>query len=227
MNVPIGPTLEDLRGDVRMIRRQISWIWALCIAGAVLPTNATEAQLLGAMATAAVEEVGSQKVGGYVGVTGEFVSLAAVYRLGVASSFDLGFKAAFVDFQSPSGSSLAMNADAKIQILDVFLHDPVDLSIGPEVTFFKNQDVTNWYFGGFISASKEFTLSNGRPLTPYGRVGLRMHRYESAIVNSDKFDTGLIGGMEYGVSGYTTLYGEIVLEDSGTGLHVGFQYQLP
>ena len=210
-----------------MIRKQLIWTWVLCIAGAVAPTHTSEAQLLGAMATASVEEVGSQRVGGYVGVTGDFVSLAAIYRLGVASSFDFGFKAAFVDFQSPNGSSLAMNVDAKIQVLDVFLHDPVDLSIGPEVTFFKSQDVTNWYIGGFISASKEFKLSNGKPLTPYGRVGLRMHRYESGLVNSDEFDTGLIGGMEYGVSGYTSLYGEIVLEDSGTGLHVGFQYQLP
>jgi hypothetical protein len=223
----MGPALEDLRGDVRMIRKPIIWMAILGIATVVTPPDVCQAQLLGAMATASVEEVGAQKIGGYVGVTGDYVSLSAVYRLGVASSFDFGFKAAFVDFSSPTGSSIAMNVDAKIQVLDVFLHDPVDVSIGPEVTFFKNQNITNWYLGGFISVSKEFALSNGKPLTPYGRVGLRTHRFESGLVSGDKFDTGLIGGMSYGVSGYTTLYGEIVLEDSGTGLHVGFQYQLP
>jgi hypothetical protein len=100
------------------------------------------AQLLGSMSTASVEEVGASKVGGYVGVTNDFVSLAGQYRFGVASSFDLGAKAAYVDFSSPLGNSLALNADAKIQILDIFLQDPVDLSLGPEVTYFRVNGIT-------------------------------------------------------------------------------------
>lgn len=185
------------------------------------------AQLLGQMSTASVEEVGARKIGGYVGLTGDFLSLTGQFRYGIASSFDMGAKAAFIDFNDNGGSSVAFNGDAKIQILDVFLQDPVDLSLGPEVTYFRANDVTNWYFGGFLMVSKEFYLDNGKPLSPYTRLGLRMHRVSAAGVNSDDLDVGFAGGVEYGISGYTQLYGEIVIEDVGTGMYVGAQYQLP
>jgi hypothetical protein len=185
------------------------------------------AQLLGSMATASVEEVGARKVGGYVGVTGDYVSLTSQFRYGVASSFDLGAKAAFVDFSSGRGSSMALNADARVQILDVFLQDPIDLALGPEVTYFRVNDVTNWYFGGFVSISKEFTLDNGRPLTPYGRIGVRLHRVETDVRDDDDVETGVAGGVEYGLAGYTSVYGELVIEKAGTGLYAGVQYQLP
>ena len=185
------------------------------------------AQLLGGLSTASVEEVGAKKVGGYLGLTGDFVSLMGQFRYGVAPSFDLGVKTAFVDFSNGAGSSVAFNADAKIQLLDVYLQDPVDLALGPEITYFKFSDVSNWYFGGFISMSKEYTLDNGRPLTPYARVGLRMQRIETPTSDTDEFDVGFAGGVEYGISGYTQIYGEVIIEDSGTGMYVGAQYQLP
>ena len=188
---------------------------------------AAEAQLLGQMSTASVEEVGARKVGGYVGLTGDFLSLTGQFRYGIASSFDMGAKAAFVDFNDNGGSSVAFNGDAKIQILDVFLQDPVDLSLGPEVTYFRSNDVTNWYFGGFFMISKEFYLDNGKPLSPYTRLGVRMHRISAAGADADELDVGFAGGVEYGISGYTQLYGEVVIEDVGTGLYVGAQYQLP
>ena len=71
------------------------------------------------------------------------------------------------------------------QLLDVFLNDPVDLSMGPDVTYFKASDVTNWYFGGFVMISKEFYLGNGKPLSPYARLGVRMHRLSSSLGDSD------------------------------------------
>ena len=75
--------------------------------------------------------------------------------------------------------------------------------------------------------SKEYTLDNGRPLTPYGRVGLRMQRIETPTSDTDEFDVGFAGGVEYGISGYTQIYGEVIIEDTGTGMYVGAQYQLP
>ena len=182
---------------------------------------------MGSLSTASVEEVGAKKVGGFLGLTGDFVSLTGQFRYGVASSFDLGMKAAFVDFSDNGGSSVAFNADAKIQLLDVYLQDPVDLAIGPELTYFSIHDVSNWYFGGYLVLSKEFTLDNGRPLSPYTRLGVRMHRAESPMGSTDDLDMGFAGGVEYGISGYAQLYGEVVIEDSGTGLYVGAQYQLP
>ena len=184
------------------------------------------AQLLGGMATASVEEVGAQVAGGHVGITGDFVSLTGQFRFGVTSSFDMGAKAAFVDFEAPGISSLALNADGRIQILDVFLQDPLDLAFGPEVTYFRAAGVTNWFFGGFAVVSKEFTLSNGKPLAPYSRLGVRMHKIEVGSVSTSEMDTGVSFGTKYGISGYTSLWGEILIEDAGTGLYVGAQYQL-
>lgn len=184
------------------------------------------AQLLGGQATAAVEEVGAQIVGGHVGITGDFVSLIGQARYGVTSSFDLGAKAAFVDFEAPGVSSLALNADGRIQILDVFLQDPVDLAFGPEVTYFRAEGVSNWFFGGFAVVSKEFMLSNGKPLAPYCRLGVRMHRIEIDNNSSSEMDTGVSFGAKYGMSGYTSLWSEILIEDAGTGLYVGAQYQI-
>lgn len=210
-----------------MMRTLLAGIPALALPWIILTAAPASAQLLGAMSTAAVEEVGAQKVGGYVGITGDFVALTGQFRLGVASSLDMGVKAAYVDFNSPGGSSLALNADLKIQILDIYLQDPIDLSLGPDVTYFRASDVTNWYFGGFILVSREYALSNGKPLSPYARLGLRLHRAESAGTSTDDFDIGFAGGVEYGLSGYTSVFGEIVIEDMGTGFYVGAQYQLP
>ena len=186
----------------------------------------TSAQLLGAMATAAVEEVGAQKVGGYVGITDDFISLTGQVRYGVASSFDLGAKVSFVDFESPVGSSLGLNADGRVQILDVFLQDPLDLAVGPEVTYFRAGGVTNWFFGGYVALSKEFLLENGKALTPYGRVGVRLRRVETDLADRDDVDAGVSAGLEYAIAGYTTVWGEMMFEDAGTGVHIGFQYEL-
>jgi hypothetical protein len=190
-------------------------------------TDTAEAQILGGLTTASVEEVGASKVGGYLGITGDFTSIMGQYRYGVASSFDLGAKIAYVDFSDPAGSSFALSAEGKIQLLDVFLKDPLDLALGPDVTFFKVHDVTNWYFGGFVVLSKEFPLSNGKPLTPYGRVGMRLHRAEYQGTSTSDFDSGIMVGIEYGMGGYTSLYGELMIEDTGTGIWGGVQYQLP
>lgn len=209
-----------------MLRKYLgSSLWALLAAALSVPQ--AQGQLLGSLATASVEEVGAKKVGGYLGLTGDYVSLTGQFRYGVATSFDLGVKAAFVDFSDGGGSSVAFNTDAKIQLLDVYLQDPVDLSIGPDLTYFRAQDVTHWYFGGALILSKEFTMNNGRPLSPYTRVGVRMHRIETTAGDSDDLDMGFAGGLEYGVSGYTQIYGEVVIEDTGTGMYVGAQYQLP
>lgn len=209
-----------------MVRRLSVSLFAVIATWWVSPPN-VHAQLLGGLSTASVEEVGAKKVGGYLGLTGDFVSLMGQFRYGVAPSFDLGIKGAFIDFSEGGGSSVAFNADAKIQLLDMYLHDPVDLAIGPELTYFRAHDISNWYFGGYLTMSKEYALDNGRPLTPYARVGLRMHRMESDTSDSDEFDAGFAGGVEYGISGYTTLYGEVLIEDLGTGIYVGAQYQLP
>lgn len=184
------------------------------------------AQLLGGLSTGAVETPGAQKIGGFVGITDEFVSFAGQVRLGIASSFDLGAKVAFVDFQAPLGSSLALNADGKFQILDVFLQDPFDLAVGPEVTYFRIDDITNWYFGAYVAASKEFILANGRGLTPYGRIGVRLHRVETDLYDDDKVNTGLGAGAAYEIAGYTSLWGEVTIEDAGTGVLFGFLYEL-
>jgi hypothetical protein len=184
------------------------------------------AQLLAGFTTAGVETPGARKVGGYVGITDDFTSLGGQARYGIAPSFDLGAKVAYVDFQSPFGSSLGLNADGKIQILDVYLHDPVDLAVGPEVTYFRVNEVTNWYFGAYVAISKEYILSNGKGLTPYGRVGVRLHRVESDTFDDDELNTGVGLGAEYAIAGYTSLWGEITIEDAGTGAFVGFLYEL-
>ena len=200
----------------------------LCLVPAVvlLTTAYASAQVHGGLSTASVEEVGAQVAGGYVGITDDYVSLLGQFRYGVTTSFDLGAKAAFIDFESPGGSSLSLNADGKVQILDVFLNDPIDLAIGPEVTFLRSNDVTVWYFGGFVTLSKELTLSQGHLLTPYGRVGLRIQRTEADPYSDSELDAGFMGGAKYALTGYTSLWGEIVIEDIGTGLFAGVQYQI-
>lgn len=200
---------------------------AVCVLGLVLAqAPAAGAQLLGGLSAAAVETPGAQKIGGFVGITDDFVSLAGMARIGIASSFDLGAKVAFLDFKSPLGSSLGLNADGKIQILDVFLHDPFDLSVGPEVTYFRINDVTNWYFGAYVSGSKEFILDNGRGITPYGRIGMRLHRVESDLLSDNELNTGVGAGVAYEISGYTSIWGELTIEDAGTGVLFGFLYEL-
>jgi len=199
----------------------------VALAVLAVTTSTAKGQLLGNLSTASVEEVGAKKVGGYLGLTGDYVSLTGQFRYGVASSFDLGVKAAYVDFSDGGGSSAAFNADAKIQLLDVYLEDPVDLALGPDLTYFRAQDVSHWYFGGYVILSKEFTLDNGRPLSPYTRLGVRMHRIESSVGEQDEFDLGFAGGLEYGFTGYAQAYGEVVIEDTGSGMYFGVQYQLP
>jgi len=208
----------------RCLKNSAMIVCVLTMVAALAPP--ATAQLLGGLSTAAVETAGAQKVGGTVGITDEFVSLGGLARIGIASSFDLGAKVAFVDFQAPLGSSLGLNADGKFQILDVFLQDPFDLAVGPEVTYFRVENVTNWYFGAYVAVSKEFILDNGRGLTPYGRVGLRLHRVESDTFDDDELNTGVGVGAAYEIAGYTSLWGELTIEDAGTGALFGFLYEL-
>jgi hypothetical protein len=184
------------------------------------------AQLLGGLSTGAVETPGAQKIGGVVGITDDFVSLSGMARIGIASSFDLGAKVAYVDFKSPLGTSLGLNADAKIQILDVFLQDPFDLAVGPEMSYFRIADVTNWYFGAYVAGSKEFILTNGRGITPYARIGLRLHRAESDAAQENELNSGVGAGVAYEIAGYTSIWGELSIEDAGTGVFIGFLYEL-
>lgn len=201
----------------------IACLGGACAAATAVPARA---QLLAGFTTAGVETPGARKVGGYIGITDNFTSLGGQVRYGIAPSFDLGAKVAYLDFQSPAGGSLGLNADGKIQVLDVFLHDPIDLAVGPEVTYFRSNEITNWYFGAYVAISKEYILSNGKGLTPYGRVGVRLHRFESDLDDYDKLNTGVGMGAEYAIAGYTSLWGEVTVEDAGTGAFVGFLYEL-
>src|SRR3972149_1438673 len=148
-------------------------LFALAIA--LLFVSRAQAQFLGQLTDARVQDQGRSFMGGYVGIYDDNAfSAFGQYRYGFAPSVDGGFKLGFLDAGSETG--IAVAGDARFQLLHQKAADPLDLSLGGGVELFfgSNFSIFSIQFNGMVS--QRYVSASGRGMTPYGRVQVRIER---------------------------------------------------
>jgi hypothetical protein len=148
----------------------------IVFAAVLLLATSAQAQFLGQMSHARVQEQGSSLIGGYAGIYDDnAVSFFGQYRFGMASYLDGGFKLGFLDPGSGADAGIAVQGDLRYQILHQKLRDPLDLSLGGGAEFFfgDNFTVISFLFNGM--GSYRFAQANGRGCSRHG-PGIRAER---------------------------------------------------
>jgi hypothetical protein len=80
-------------------------------------------------------------------------------------------------------------------------------------------------FGGQLIGSYPVTLSNGKLLSPYGRLNVRLERASMSGGGSDSdMQFGLNGGVAFGLTSTVNLYGEFQI-DGNDGIFLGIDFR--
>ena len=184
------------------------------------------AQFSGQLSTAETVIKGSSIGSGFVSVYEDGFGVLGQYRLGFGGYSDFGFKAAIIDHDRPDQTGFMIGADYKYQMMEVRIQDPIDMSIGgmADLALFENFNTLS--FGGFLVGSSPLSMSSGRKLTPYGRIILRIDRFDSDAGPSDSdFNIGLNAGADLELTTSTHVLMELQLDEQ-TALYMGVSFGL-
>jgi hypothetical protein len=167
-------------------------------------------------------------LGGYFGVYEDAFAFFGQFRGGAADHLDLGMKLGVI---SESGGSnfpgdntgILLGGDLKYQILRAMAKDPFDLSIGIGLEFSAVSHFNIFSFGANFIGSYDFDLSEGRVITPYGRLNLRGERahvdfdlpfgLEGSATDND-FQVGFNPGVSLKVSNNLQILGEFQFDEN-------------
>jgi len=195
-------------------------------ASALFLATSVQAQFLGQLSDARVLDPGRSLIGGYVGVYDDnAVSVFGQYRYGFTQAVDGGFKMGFLDPGSRSDGGVALNGDARYQIMFQKQQDPVDLSLGGGLEFFfgDNSTIVSFLFNGMVS--HRLATQGGRAITPYGRMQLRIQRNSNGSTVTDG-EFGVNMGGEFEMAQAVSLAAELQLDSSvDFGLLFGLNYR--
>jgi len=192
-----------------------------------LSVSAVQAQFTGQLSTARTLPTGKYDLGGYFGVYEDAFAFFGQFRGGAASHLDLGMKLGVI---SESGSShfpgdntgVLLGGDLKYQLLNAMSKDPFDLSIGLGLEFSAVSHFNIFSFGANFIGSYDFNLSEGRVITPYGRLNLRGERQHIDIdvpffregVTDNDFEVGFNPGVSLKVSNNLQIIGEFQFDEN-------------
>jgi len=191
----------------------------LLVLGLLLLVPPAQAQFLGQLSTARTLPVGKYDLGGYFGVYEDAFAFFGQFRGGAADHLDLGMKLGVINYDPPgkngSNTGVILGGDLKYQLLDAKLKDPFDLSIGAGFEFFSVKDYDSFSFGANFCGSKDFPLSKGRVITPYGRLNLRGERAPDEVGRKETdFQAGLNPGVSLRVTTDLQILGEFQFDDN-------------
>ncbi len=194
-----------------------------CAAVLMLATSA-QAQFLGQLTDARVQDQGRSFMGGYVGIYDDNAfSAFGQYRYGFGPSVDGGFKLGFLDAGSETG--IAVAGDARYQLLHQKAADPLDLSLGGGVELFFGRDfsIFSIQFNGMVS--HRYVSASGRGITPYGRAQVRAQR-EGNGVSDTEGEFGINAGGELEFAQGLSAVAELQLDSKvDFGLIFGLNYR--
>jgi hypothetical protein len=212
-----------------MKRIAIAAALVLCLG---LTTHAFDAvgSAFGCMTTARTQGMGSGSFSAGVGIA-DATSVVGSFNYGLSRYTDGRLKLGFIDSDASNDMEMVFGADFKWQIWDMagITKHPFDMAVG---AFFEYADfggVSILELGGQCIGSYTFDMTNGRPLTPYGRFNLRMERLSVDFIGNSKSESelkfGLNGGVAYQVTNSINVYGEIQL-DGNDGLFIGADFNV-
>lgn len=213
--------------------RRIKLILVLVIASFIFVPSAYS-QFTGQLETAPTLLRGSYSFGGYAGIYDDAFAFFGGFRSGVTDYMDFGLKLGFLNYEyvnRDDESGILVGIDLKYRILETEIGDPLDLSMGGGMEFSNVEDFNRLALGGNMILSRDFCFDNGRIISPYGRLNLRMERksWTRSWGEEGRHDTDLEMGINLGVSleltSGTFLVGEIQL-DEFNGIIVGANFYI-
>jgi len=207
---------------------------ALCLAALLIggsafadPANGT---MFGTLSTAQAVGQGSGNLGFGVGLGDNMTSFFGNFKYGLSRYGTLGLELGAVDPDGPGNDSkLSFGASFAYQVWGLDEPDvkrPFDMDVGGFFEIYPGDGVDYTYFGGFVTGSFPFAMSNGSRLSPYARMNVRSEKisYDAGGSNSS-LQFGLNMGAAWEFTKGTTLYGEIQL-DGNDGLFLGLDFNV-
>jgi hypothetical protein len=201
-----------------------------------LPSLAS-AQLLGQVSTARTLPTKTNDIGGYLGVFDDVTTFFGQYRRGLRSDLDFGVQLGLIDHDARgSDASLIFGGDLKLAVMSTRT-DPFDMAIDGRTMFYDVGPISVFTFGGSVVISRDYRLSQGSFLSPYGAVNIRL---ESLSFDSNDLpgggqgvgdyddtdlDIGGVAGVKWELSDLVDALGEIVIDDD-FGLILGLNFKL-
>lgn len=156
------------------------------------------------------------------------VSAYGSFTYGLGQHWDGRIKLGLVDDDNMD-PKFAFGADIKNTFLDAGGPNnyPLDLAAGAILEYFDAGNLSVVQLGATLLGSRDFVLSNGRSLTPYAEIGLRLERISWDFGGQDGSDSDLEFGFNLGVmyemTRYISLFGELQI-DRNDGLFIGLNY---
>ena len=127
-----------------------------------------------------------------------------------------------------NNTEFVLGADLKYQLWSKggYAKHPFDLAVGGLFEFVNYNGGSLLQVGMFGLGSYPIKMSNGLSLSPYGRINLRLERWDSDHWGSDsELKFGFHGGVCYEASEYISLFGEFQL-DGNDGIFLGLDYRI-
>jgi len=207
-----------------------------------------QAQLLGQVTTAKTLLPGTQDIGGFLGAFDHATTVFGQYRRGLSNSLDFGIQAGLVDHDGQgSDASFIIGGDLKYNVMSTGT-DPFDMALDARTLYYDVGPVSLFSLGGSVIISRDYRLTQGSMLTPYGGVNIRMDHvsvdvgdidFSSAIkrgqpgylraaagdADNTELNIGGVGGVKWELSDLLDAFGEIVLDDDW-GLVLGLNFKL-
>jgi hypothetical protein len=175
------------------------------------------AQFYGQLSTPEPVKAGNSRAGVYIGLFDDATAVISTYRYGLGGYTDLGFKLGIdaLDQEHGDDTGIDLNCDIKYQAMDMNLRDPINLSVGGLVDFFKVDYGNVFSLGGYAIGSYPVKLRNGHVLEPYGRLLLRMERTSPDHGDADTdFEIGFNMGSSFDISKTIRAYGELQFDEN-------------
>ena len=199
----------------------------LAALGLFLSVSAAQAQFTGQLSTARTLPAGQYDLGGYFGVYEDAFAFFGQFRGGAADHLDLGMKLGVI---SESGGThfpgdntgVLLGGDLKYQLLNARSKDPFDLSVGIGLEFSAVSHFNIFSFGANFIGSYDFDLSEGRAISPYGRLNLRGERthfdfdlpFGEGSATDNDFQVGFNPGASLKVSNNLQILGEFQFDEN-------------
>jgi hypothetical protein len=221
----------------------------ILMAGMVaLASVPARAQLLGQVTTAKTLQPGAQDIGGFLGAFDHSTTVFGQYRRGISSSLDFGLQAGLIDHDGEgSDASVIFGGDLKYNVMSTGA-DPFDMALDARSLFYDVGSASLFSLGGSVIISRDYRLTQGSLLTPYGGVNIRMDHVSvdnadaglasgamnrssvgslAAAGNGDNTDLNIggVGGVKWELSDLIDAFGEVVLDDDW-GLVLGLNFKL-
>ena len=214
--------------------KRIKITLVLVIASFILVPSAYS-QFTGQLETAPTLLKGSYSFGGYAGIYDDAFAFFGGFRSGIADYLDFGLKLGFINYEyvkRDDESGILVGIDLKYRILETEIGDPLDLSLGGGMEFSNVENYNRVALGGNMILSRDFCFDNGRLISPYGRLNLRMERKSETRwldlkekSHETEMEMGINLGLSLELTVNTFLVGEIQL-DEFSGIIVGANFYI-